>query len=141
MYTENWSSTLVDQAGPPTEAELTLKEGRKQLHFPDGKAPPTFKELGDTPMPGFPNVSARDMSRVMAFLRSIGWELRTTQDLGDCLYASVIRGIALKAEFVTAHLKKTVSCNDQHLPRVFPPLLKIWDCSNLWTHQTYSCID
>ena len=106
IYTENWSSTLVDQAGPPTEAEMALKEGRKQLHFPDGKAPPTFKELGDTPMPGFPNVSARDMSRVIAFLRSKGWELRTTQDLGDCLYASVIRGISLKAEFVTAHLKR-----------------------------------
>ena len=119
IYNEKWSSTLVDYPGPPTEEELALKEGRKELHFPDGKAPPSFKELGDTPRPGFPNVSAKDMSRVIAFLRSKGWELRTTQDLGDCLYASVLRGIALKAEFVTAHLKRLLVVMITTFPEFF----------------------
>ena len=77
------------------------------------------KIFQDTPMPGFPNVSAKDMSRVIAFLRSKGWELRTTQDLGDCFYSSILRGIALKAEFVTAHLKRLIVVMITTYPKFF----------------------
>ena len=66
-----------------------------------------FEELGDAPHPYCEGLLARQMARLMAYLRKHGgWQLVTTQALGNCLYSSVLRGTDCKKEFVSMHLRR-----------------------------------
>ena len=68
---------------------------------------PEFEELGDAHHPYCEGMLARDMARLMTYLRKHGgWQLVTTQALGNCLYSSVLRGTNCKKEFVSIHLRR-----------------------------------
>lgn len=101
--------------GVSSGADLT-EEGQayaaskpKVSHFPEGKQPPSYSELGNFPHPFMQRISAREMARLIAFLKmNGGYTLVTTQELGNCLWASVLRGTEVKKEFTSMHLRRLV---------------------------------
>ena len=54
--------------------------------FPEGKRPPEYTELGNFPHPFMSRISAREMAKLIAFLKGNGgYSLVTTQELGNCM--------------------------------------------------------
>ena len=69
-----------------------------QSFTPQGKAPPEFNELKGQSSLGISKLSARKEAKLHAFLRANGGlcSQAYTQDLGNCLYAAVLRGYRLQ---------------------------------------------
>ena len=58
-------------------------------------------------LPGTGGLSARQMARVIYFLKSNGnFSLSQTQDVGNCQYAAVQRGTQLKREVTSMHIRR-----------------------------------
>ena len=75
--------------------------------FPEGKRLPEYTSLGNFPHPFMPRISAREMAKLIAFLKGNGgYSLITTQELGNCMWASVLRGTDVKKEFASMHLRR-----------------------------------
>ena len=70
-------------------------------------------------------MSARKMARLIAFLRmNGGYALVTKQELGNCLWSSVLRGTDVKREFASMHLRRLVAKIITAFPRFFFNYLK-----------------
>ena len=86
--------------GPHTLEEYAFMGSKVQSFTPQGKAPPEFNELKGQSSLGIARLSARKEAKLHAFLRANGgFALRHTQDLGNCLYAAVLRGTDCRREF------------------------------------------
>ena len=97
---------------PPQESTpegLAYQESKKELQFPIGKSPPEYEELSGVSYPGELDLSAQQMSKLIAFLKMNGnFKQQPTQALGNCLYAAILRGIAAPFEFTTQHLRRYI---------------------------------
>ena len=90
-----------------TPEGLIYQQSLVITHTSQGEDVPEFEELGEAPHPHCDRLLARQMARVIAYLRKNGgYQLVTTQELGNCLYASVLRGSDCKKEFVSMHLRR-----------------------------------
>ena len=97
----------------------------KISQFPEGKRPPEYTELGNFPHPFMSRISAREMAKLIAFLKGNGgYSLITTQELGNCLWASVQRGTDVKKEFASMHLRRLVVMMIGAYPKFFFNYLK-----------------
>ena len=97
---------------PPQESTpegLAYQQSKQELQFPIGKSPPEYEELSGVSYPGELDLSAQQMSKLIAFLKMNGnFKQQPTQALGNCLYAAVLRGIAAPFEFTTQHLRRFI---------------------------------
>ena len=95
---------------PPQESTpegLAYQQSKQELQFPIGKSPPEYEELSGVSYPGELDLSAQQMSKLIAFLKMNGnFKQQPTQALGNCMYAAVLRGIAAPFEFTTQHLRR-----------------------------------
>ena len=88
--------------------------------FPEGKRAPEYTELGNFPHPFMSRISVREMAKLIAFLKGNGgYSLITTQELGNCMWASVLRGTDVKKEFASMHLKRLVVMMIGAYPKLF----------------------
>ena len=86
---------------------------------------PEFEELESVPHPHCEGMMARTMARLVAYLKKHGgFQLVTTQSLGNCLYSSVLRGTNCKAEFVSMHLRRLLITMISAYPDFFFPYLQ-----------------
>ena len=106
--------------GPLTMEEHAFLGSKVQSFTPQGKAPPDFNELKGQSSLGISRLSARKEARLHAFLKANGgFALRHTQDLGNCLYAAVLRGTDCKREFTTMHLRRMLVWMVSQYPSFF----------------------
>ena len=117
--------------GASSGAALTLEgqafaDSKPRIsQFPEGKRPPEYTELGNFPHPFMPRISAREMAKLIAFLKGNGgYSLITTQELGNCMWASVLRGTDVKKEFASMHLRRLVVMMIGAYPKFFFNYLK-----------------
>ena len=84
----------VSSGAPLTEEGRAYAASKPKVsQFPEGKQPPEYEELGNYSHPYMQRITARKMARLLAFLKfNGGYNLITTQELGNCLWASVLRG-------------------------------------------------
>ena len=76
---------------------------------PVGKSPPKYPELAGVEYPGNLSLTAKEMAKLIAFLKiNGGFKQVPTQALGNCLYASVLRGTDVPLEFTTTHLRRFI---------------------------------
>ena len=107
------------------EGQAFANSRPRESNLPEGKQPPEYKELGNLEHPFMPRMSARKMARLIAFLRmNGGYALVTTQELGNCLWSSVLRGTDVKREFASMHLRRLVAKMITSFPRFFFNYLK-----------------
>ena len=86
--------------------------------FPEGKRSPEYTELGNFPHP-------RISAKLIAFLKGNGgYSLITTQELGNCMWASVLRGTDVKKEFASMYLRRLVVMMIGAYPKFFFNYLK-----------------
>ena len=114
-------------SGTPLSPEgLIFQNSREEYH--DCQSTPVsdfMEELGDAPHPHSSRLLARQMAQLIAYLRKNGgFELRITQELGNCLYASILRGMSIKKEFSTMHLRRLLVVLLGNYPEFFFNLLK-----------------
>ena len=110
--------------GPLTMEEHAFLGSKVQSFTPQGKAPPEFNELKGQSSLGISRLSARKEARLHAFLKANGgFALRHTQDLGNCLYAAVLRGTDCKREFTTMHLRRMLVWMVSQYPSFFSKYL------------------
>ena len=110
--------------GPHTLEEYAFMGSKVQSFTPQGKAPPEFNELKGQSSPGIARLSARKEAKLHAFLRANGgFALRHTQDLGNCLYAAVLRGTDCRREFTTMHLRRMLVWMVSQYPKFFSKYL------------------
>ena len=103
--------------------------------FSEGKRPPEYTEVGNFPHPFMPRISAREMAKLIAFLKGNGgYSLITTQELGNCMWASILRGTDVKKEFASMHIRRLVVKMIGAYPKFFfnylkfslpPPMVRI----------------
>ena len=97
----------------------------KVSHQPEGTLAPDYPELEGIPHPYFKRVSAQVMTKLIAYLRiNGGYQLVTTQDLGNCLYASFLRGTDCKREYATMHARRQIVMEVCKQPKFFYNYLK-----------------
>ena len=108
-----YNDTLLDVTHGASSGQVLTPEGLCYQASKNNKYErveedvPDFEELGDAPHPYCEGMLAKDIARLMAYLRKHGgWQLVTTQALGNCLYSSVLRGTNCKKEFVSMHLRR-----------------------------------
>ena len=130
--TPEYNIKLLDVThGVSSGADLT-EEGQafanskpRISQFPEGKRPPEYTELGHFPHPFMPRISAKEMAKLIAFLQmNGGYSLITTQELGNCLWASILRGTDVKREFASMHLRRLVVMMIGAYPKFFFNYLK-----------------
>ena len=110
--------------GPLTMEEHAFLGSKVQTFSPQGKAPPEFNELKGQSSLGISRLSARKEAKLHAFLKANGgFALRHTQDLGNCLYAAVLRGTDCKREFTTMHLRRMLVWMVSQYPSFFSKYL------------------
>ena len=127
-YTEK----LMDLTHGVSSGVPLTEEGRayaaskpKVSQFPEGKQPPEYEELGNYSHPYMQRITARKMARLLAFLKfNGGYNLITTQELGNCLWTSVLRGTEVKKEFTSMHLRRLVVKMIGSFPQFFFNYLK-----------------
>ena len=123
---------LLDVTHGVSSGEALTPEGQafadskpRISQFPEGKRPPEYPELGNFPHPVMPRISAREMAKLIAFLKGNGgYSLITTQELGNCMWASVLRGTDVKKEFASMHLRRLVVMMIGAYPKFFFNYLK-----------------
>ena len=90
------------------EGQAFANSKPKISQFPEGKRPPENTELGNFPHLCMSRMSAREMAKLIAFLKgNRGYSFITTQ-LGNCIWASVLTGTDVKKEFASMHLRRLV---------------------------------
>ena len=110
--------------GPHSLEEYAFMGSKVQSYTPQGKAPPEFNELKGQSSLGIARLSARKEAKLHAFLKANGgFALRHTQDLGNCLYAAVLRGTDCKREFTTMHLRRMLVWMVSQYPKFFSKYL------------------
>ena len=110
--------------GPHSLEEYAFMGSKVQSYTPQGKAPPEFNELKGQSSLGIARLSARKEAKLHAFLKANGgFALRHTQDLGNCLYAAVLRGTDCKREFTTMHLRRMLVLMVSQYPKFFSKYL------------------
>ena len=128
----DFTAKLLDITHGASSGSALTPEGQafansrpRESNLPEGKQPPEYKELGNIEHPFMPRMSARKMARLIAFLRmNGGYALVTTQELGNCLWSSVLRGTDVKREFASMHLRRLVAKMITTFPRFFFNYLK-----------------
>ena len=97
---------------PPQEStdEGVVFQNSKFPHTtPMGKSPPKYHELAGVEYPGNLSLTTKEMAKLIAFLKINGeFKQVPTQALGNCLYASVLRGTDAPFEFTTSHLRRFI---------------------------------
>ena len=123
---------LLDVTHGVSSGEALTPEGQafadskpRISQFPEGKRPPEYTELGNFPHPFMPRISAREIAKLIAFLKGNGgYSLITTQELGNCMWASVLRGTDVKKEFASMYLRRLVVMMIGAYPKFFFNYLK-----------------
>ena len=71
--------------------------------------PQDYEELRGLAAPGTGRLDTRELTRLSAFLKlNGGFVTVQTQELGNCLYSSLLRGLDNKLEYTTMHLRRTL---------------------------------
>ena len=66
------------------------------------------------------------MARIIAYMRvNGGYTIVQTQELGNCLYAAVLRGTDIRREFTTIHLRRMLVMLIAKHPHFFFEFLKV----------------
>ena len=82
---------------PLSSEEQCFMSSRAFTYSAQGKAPPEFEELENQASLGSSRMTAQEEAKLHAFLRANGgFALKQTQELGNCLYSAVLRGIDIK---------------------------------------------
>ena len=86
-----------------------FRDGHRFVPTVQGREPQEYEELRGLAAPGTSRLDAREVSRLSAFLKlNGGFVTVQTQELGNCLYSSVLRGLDNKLEYTTMHLRRTL---------------------------------
>ena len=86
-----------------------FRRGHRFVPTVQGREPQDYEELRGLAAPGTGRLDAREQSRLSAFLKlNGGFVTVQTQELGNCLYSSVLRGLDSKLEYTTMHLRRTL---------------------------------
>ena len=97
---------------PPSVATLpcsAFRAGHRYVAEVSGRKPPEYADLKDLPCPGTGRVTAQEMSKLTSYLKlNGGFTALQTQELGNCLYSSILRGMDIKQEYTTMHLRRTL---------------------------------
>ena len=127
MTFQNYGNLPDDQQTPGSTAFL-----HSQVVYPDAQGTPVneYWELdGETGIGS--RLSARHMARIISYMKvNGGYTIVQTQELGNCLYASILRGTDIRKEFTTMHLRRMLMV----LPGPF--CLKTF-CEHLLTNGTW----
>ena len=98
-----------------------------QVVYPDAQGTPDneYWELdGETGIGG--RLSARHMARIISYMKvNGGYTIVQTQELGNCLYASILRGTDIRKEFTTMHLRRMLVVLISKNPHFFFEFLKV----------------
>ena len=98
-----------------------------QVIYPDAQGTPVneYWELeGETGIGS--RLSARHMARIIAYMKvNGGYTIVQTQELGNCLYASILRGTDVRKEFTTMHLRRMLVVLISKHPHFFFEFLKV----------------
>ena len=101
--------TAQDAPSVATLACTAFRRGHKYVGAITGRKPPEYADLKGLPCPGTGRITAQEMSRLTSYLNlNGGFTAVQTQELGNCLYASILRGMAIKEEYTTMHLRRTL---------------------------------
>ncbi|MCG8626857.1 MAG: hypothetical protein MJE68_33250, partial [Proteobacteria bacterium] len=93
----------------PCEEGKMYQQTRNDYHTPQGILVGDYAELGDAPHPYMSRMLAREMAKLIAYLKANGdYQIMITQDLGNCLFAAVLRGTSVKKEFASMHLRRLI---------------------------------
>ena len=77
-----------------------FRNGHRFVPTIQGREPQEYEELRGLSAPGTGRLDAREMSRLSAFLKlNGGFVTVQTQELGNCLYSSMLRGLDNKLEY------------------------------------------
>ena len=97
---------------PPAVATLpctAFRRGHRYVAEITGRKPPEYADLSGLPCPGTGRITAQEMSKLTSYLKiNGGFTAVQTQELGNCLYSSILRGMAIKQEYTTMHLRRTL---------------------------------
>ena len=97
---------------PPSVATLpcsAFRAGHQYIAAITGKKPPEYAELKGLSCPGTHRINAQEMSKLTSYLKlNGGFTTVQTQELGNCLYSSVLRGMSIKKEYTTMHLRRSL---------------------------------
>ena len=126
-FTELWTFEkygIIDPADPPVPEQEAFLASKGLPTTGEGKAVGDYKELAGEPLP-HSNLTAQQMAKLVAFLKANGsYRSVPTLDLGNCLYAAFLRGVALKREVATMHVRRIiVECVCQY-PEFFCKFLR-----------------
>ena len=80
----------------------------RNTFYPDAQGTPVneYWELDNETGIGS-RLSARHMARIISYMKvNGGYTIVQTQELGNCLYASILRGTDIRKEFTTTHLRR-----------------------------------
>ena len=106
MAFQNFGNLPDDQQTPGSTAFL-----HSQVVYPDAQGTPVneYWELdGETGIGS--RLSARHMARIIAYMKvNGGYTIVQTQELGNCLYASILRGTDIRKGIYYHALEENVS--------------------------------
>ena len=109
-FTTVWHLRDMQGLYDPLTRESTAFQNSKNVYQdvdPNCAKIKEYKELEGEELPGSGGLSARQMARVIYFLKSNGgYSLAQTQDVGNCQYAAVQRGTQLKREVTSMHIRR-----------------------------------
>ena len=122
MSFTDYGNISDDQNTPGTNAFI-----HSQVVYPDAKGTPVneYWELdGETGIGS--RLSARHMARIISYMKENGgYTIVQTQELGNCLYASVLRGTDIRREFTSMHLRRMLVMLISKHPHFFFEFLKV----------------
>ena len=118
-----WTMAEIEGLPDPLSREAAAFENSKrEYQLVDGSYPKVkeYKELEGEILPGSGGMSAREMARLINFLKVNGnYSLCQTQDVGNCQYAAVQRGTQLKREVSSMHLRRYIVMEMCKQPQFF----------------------
>ena len=134
MTFQNFGNLPDDQQTPGSTAFL-----HSQVVYPDAQGTPVneYWELdGETGIGS--RLSARHVARIIAYMKvNGGYTIVQTQELGNCLYASILRGTDITKEFTTMHLRRMLVVLISKNPHFFFEFLKV-PLAKLYGHDRIS---
>ena len=123
MTFHNYGNLPDDQQTPGSTAFL-----HSQVVYPDAQGTPVneYWELDGVKQGLGAGLSARHMARIISYMKvNGGYTIVQTQELGNCLYASILRGTDIRKEFTTMHLRRMLVVLISKNPHFFFEFLKV----------------
>ena len=100
---------------------------------PDAPKIKLYTELKDELIPGS-KLTGQVMARLISFLKQHGhYTAVQTQDLGNCLYAAVLRGTQMKREVASMMLRRFIVKKITQFPAILQQVFEEKSCPHLWS--------